>query len=471
LERKAFVKQVSNIRNTSVKQHRKERKMIAKIMQSAKSFQAVYYNEHKVSEQKAQFLGATNFPITSTSWDKNQYSYLNTVANLNSNVSSRQFHAVISTKGTAHDSATLKMIAEAYLTQMGYDKNPYLLYFHQDTENNHVHIVTTRVNTEGVKVADSFERKRSLNHIKSIMNQIEQTTKNELPILDVIQSYHYTTENQMLLLAHQLGYETTKDHQGNISFRRDNITFSVLEKEAMEQRIKASKRQQTTPEIEHRKQQLKAILLKYNERMTDNTEAELQKIVHDKFGLEIIFHRGNERKNPFGYTLIDHAQKQIYKGSDVVKLSELFKKGENEKAERTQGKTISQDTHKKKITNFFDKIEASSTKETARQGVQKMEEYLNEHDLLIFEKNGKVYLADEPNGEMWDISDIKGVHNKEYFELISLNGAIPFHHINKSIYEDLNQDMSQRSGINVSSLLPSSDESETDRGRRRGIRR
>jgi hypothetical protein len=47
--------------------------MIAKIMQSAKSFQAVYYNEHKVSEQKAQFLGATNFPITSTSWDKNQY--------------------------------------------------------------------------------------------------------------------------------------------------------------------------------------------------------------------------------------------------------------------------------------------------------------------------------------------------------------------------------------------------------------
>jgi Relaxase/Mobilisation nuclease domain len=169
-------------------------------MQSAKSFQAVYYNEHKVSEQKAQFLGATNFPITSSSWDKNQYiSYLNTVANLNPNVSSRQFHAVISTKGTAHDYATLKMIAEAYLLKMGYDKNPYLLYFHQDTDNNHVHIVTTRVNTEGVKVADSFERKRSLNHIKSIMNQIEQTTKNELPILDIIQSYHYTTENQMAM--------------------------------------------------------------------------------------------------------------------------------------------------------------------------------------------------------------------------------------------------------------------------------
>jgi hypothetical protein len=50
------------------------------------------------------------------------------VADLNPNVSIRQFHTVISTKGTAHDSATLKMITEAYLSKMGYDKNPYLLY-------------------------------------------------------------------------------------------------------------------------------------------------------------------------------------------------------------------------------------------------------------------------------------------------------------------------------------------------------
>jgi hypothetical protein len=94
----------------------------------------------------------------------------------------------------------------------------------------------------------------------------------------------------MLLLAHQLGYETTKDNQGNVSFQRDNITFSVIEKEAIEQRIKASKRQQTTPEIEHRKQQLKSILMKYESVITDNTEAQLQQIARDKFGVEIIFH-------------------------------------------------------------------------------------------------------------------------------------------------------------------------------------
>jgi hypothetical protein len=428
--------------------------MIAKIMQSAKSFQAVYYNEHKVSEQKAQFLGATNFPITSTSWDKNQYiSYLNKVADLNPNVSSRQFHAVISTKGTAHDSATLKRIAEAYLSKMGYDKNPYLLYFHQDTDNNHVHIVTTRVNTEGVKVAHSFERKRSLNHIQTIMNQIEQTAKNELPILDVIQSYHYTTENQMLLLAHQLGYETTKDQEGNIRFQRDNITFSVIEKEAIEERIKVSERQQTTPEIEHRKQQLKAILMKYESVITDNTEAQLQKIAKKKFGVEIIFHRGNNSENPFGYTLIDHSHKQIYKGSDVVKLSELFK------AERANDKTINQNTHSKNLKALSQQIETSVNDEATRQGIQKLNEYLNEHDLLIIETGGKLHLVDEPNGEVRALKDIKGLYNKQHFDFMRLDETKSFHHLNP----DMPEDLTQGSSMNISSLLPSSDESETDR--------
>ena len=42
-----------------------------------------------------------------------------------------------------------------------------MIYFHSDTENNHVHIVSTRVQKNGQKVKDNMEAVRSQKVIKS----------------------------------------------------------------------------------------------------------------------------------------------------------------------------------------------------------------------------------------------------------------------------------------------------------------
>jgi Relaxase/Mobilisation nuclease domain len=442
--------------------------MIAKIMKSAKSFQAVYYNEHKVSEQKAQLLSAVNFPIVKTRWDKNQYiAYLTKVSALNPNVKSRQFHAVISTKGQAHDAATLKIIAEAYLAKMGYDKNPYLLYFHQDTDNNHVHIVTTRVNTEGVKVAHGFERKRSLSHIQSIMNQIEQTVKNENPIQDRIKEYQFSTESQMNLLVQSLGYETVKDKEGNTRLQKDNITFAVLSLEDIEQQISNTKKGLNNPQTEKRKQQLKAILLKYSD---GKKEAELQKLMHDKFGVELIFHRGIERSEndkPFGYTLIDHSTKQIFKGSEVLKLSEILKglNHFNHSTDKKEAIEIESNPYKARLKELAKDVQDDPSK------IKAFNEYLNEHDLFIIEKQGKPFLIDERNDEVFDLSSIKELSDKRHFDFVRMDEARPFkrHQTNISSFDnDLNfegNEQAQQLG-NIAMLLPSSDEAETDRKRK-----
>ena len=64
--------------------------MIAKIMKSSNSFQAVYYNENKIVEQKAELLAAVNFEGNLTAvdfWGKNDYiKYFNEISNLNPRV-------------------------------------------------------------------------------------------------------------------------------------------------------------------------------------------------------------------------------------------------------------------------------------------------------------------------------------------------------------------------------------------------
>ncbi|MGI8637914.1 MAG: hypothetical protein ACR2KZ_21150, partial [Segetibacter sp.] len=42
------------------------------------------------------------------------------------------------------------------------------------------------------------------------------------------------------------------------------------------------------------------------------------------FGVQFVFH-GERKKDPYGYTIIDHTGKAVYKGSEVMRLEELRK--------------------------------------------------------------------------------------------------------------------------------------------------
>ncbi|WP_449400729.1 hypothetical protein [Chryseobacterium wanjuense] len=70
---------------------------------------------------------------------------------------------------------------------------------------------------------------------------------------------------------------------------------------------------------------------KQNENRKPKTEfeSEFQKKLRDVFGIDIVFHISNKEKiaanlKPFGYTLIDHKTKSVYKGRDIMKMNELF---------------------------------------------------------------------------------------------------------------------------------------------------
>ena len=55
----------------------------------------------------------------------------------------------------------LTQIAKEYMETLGYGKQPYIVFKHNDIAREHIHIVSLRVDGEGKKINDRFEKRRS----------------------------------------------------------------------------------------------------------------------------------------------------------------------------------------------------------------------------------------------------------------------------------------------------------------------
>jgi hypothetical protein len=55
-----------------------------------------------------------------------------------------------------------KAIAKDYMKEMGYGKQPFIVFKHNDIERSHIHIVTVCVDEEGRKISDAFEKRKSM---------------------------------------------------------------------------------------------------------------------------------------------------------------------------------------------------------------------------------------------------------------------------------------------------------------------
>lgn len=132
---------------------------------------------------------------------------------------------MISCKGQQHSKEALTAIAETYLKEMGYGENPYLIIFHKDTENNHVHMVSTRIRADGKKVNDSFENKRSIAIIAQIMKaSIKQEFSQQI---DKAFSYNLSTEAQFRLLLEKQGYRVSKTKVALEIRKADQLQSSI----------------------------------------------------------------------------------------------------------------------------------------------------------------------------------------------------------------------------------------------------
>ena len=292
--------------------------MIATILRSSTRFNAVDYNEKKVTQGTAELLEIKNFNLlqnTGNVSSKSLQDYLIKYSAKNDNIQKPQFHLAISCKKDEYDYDELIEFAHKYLKEMGYGEEgqPLLIYGHYDTNNHHIHIVTSRIDPQGKKIEHDNERLRSQAVINKIMglnpqNEVKKAIQESL-------AYSFDTLGQFQAILESCGYESFNDAD-MISIKKGGVVLDTIHLDEISKHFKVSKKE----ESEKRRKQLKAIFLKYK-KITSNKE-ELDRILKKKFGVNLIFI--GKKDSPYGYFVVDHKEKAVYKGGDVLSLKEVL---------------------------------------------------------------------------------------------------------------------------------------------------
>ncbi|WP_317224453.1 relaxase/mobilization nuclease domain-containing protein [Chryseobacterium sp. Y16C] len=308
------------------------------------NFPGVDYNDKKIDKGKGELMLMKNFPsfINENSNKQQVRDYLKAISKSNK-VQKPQFHAVISTKFQEHSKEDLTGISADFMAQMGYGQQPYIAVFHKDTENNHIHIVSTRVDKQtGKKIDDSYEKLKAQKALAQVMEK--RYGINEEGKINQLLNYKIGSFQQLKTLLNRNGYQLIEN-------TNDGKSITISKNGIVQRRISADQIVFSNKESEKRIRQIRAIFSKYRQLYSNKVfriddyrkqeamlpegkhkdywkpeiefESELQKKLRDSFGVDIVFHH-KDNQMPFGYTLIDHRTATIYKGSEIMKMGELF---------------------------------------------------------------------------------------------------------------------------------------------------
>jgi hypothetical protein len=317
--------------------------MIVRILSRSASFGGVRYNTNKMDKGKGELMKTANFGPSLAMGHQRPEDYKNYMKMLsaqNKRVKGPQFHAAISAKGRSYDKAALTEIAIQWLGAMGYAEQPYLIVFHNDTENNHVHIVSARVDRNGKKINSDFENIRALQNLDKVLGIDEKHGARQE--IEKASAYNFSTKAQFMMILESRGY-VLKETGDKLEVIKFGVRQAEIELLKVGERINNYK-----PDLK-RRAQIKAMFSKYAgiydtslkpktiplpgnyQQVTKGYTSDFAVYLKEKLGLELFFHSKDD-KMPYGYSIIDHSGKTVFKGSEIIALKELLNIAANKNA-------------------------------------------------------------------------------------------------------------------------------------------
>jgi hypothetical protein len=314
--------------------------LVFKIMKPGASFHGVDYNEKKQQKGQASLIHMQEFGHLQDGRTQllrqDMKKYLSYYSQRNTRIKSPQFHAILSCKGQSFSVDQLKDHALQLMQQMGYGNNPLLIYAHSDTKNNHIHIISSRVDPNGKKIPDTYEGLKA-NRLLSAMLQLDTQQDCKQAIKEAL-AFRFSSVAQFMLLMERKGYDCRRNQDQFFLYKHGSKQGSLL-------LSRVNERMEAYNTVPWELSRIQALVLKYSgnhDRALQKTgngypstssplASPLTTFLHQRFGLEFVFFSGKKHDKPYGYAIIDHIHKTIYKGGDVINLGQLTGLSDNQK--------------------------------------------------------------------------------------------------------------------------------------------
>jgi hypothetical protein len=183
--------------------------MIVKILKKSVGFPAIKYNMIKVARGEAEILNMANAGILNGFLDisaRDIEQYFSAVSRANSISKKDQLHVVFSEKGDRFSKENFEVLGMKWMKEMGFEKQPYMIFFHKDTQNRHIHIVSTTIRMDGSKISDEFNYSKALGALNKLLG-LDSLEEFKLKISQMME-YKYSCLSDFQLLLRQNGYKS-----------------------------------------------------------------------------------------------------------------------------------------------------------------------------------------------------------------------------------------------------------------------
>ena len=336
--------------------------MVARI-RSGKSLKgAINYNEHKVKEGKAELLMAKGFSKDAEYLKFNdKVNRLQKLANLNTRVVTHCLHISLNFDASENlNKEKLQQIANEYMDKISFGKQPFLVYEHRDAAHQHVHIVTTNIQSNGkrislhnlgrlqsekarkeieinfglVKAGDkknkSLDSLQAIRLEKMLYGKVETKRAISNIVTSVVSQYNFASLPELNAVLMQYNVMADRGADNTRMFQKNGLQYSILDEQGNKvgKPIKASSiyGKPILSNLESKYEVNRVARLPFKQDLKNKIDLILDKnptkqlFVNElkEKGVIVVF-RTNDQNFIYGITYVDHTTKSVFNGSDLGK--------------------------------------------------------------------------------------------------------------------------------------------------------